>query len=230
MDDKKNLLDLSAFPSNANKDREKAKEPEEHKKVEIPIVIDPSKVSVKKESAFTKFRNSMIAEDAGSMGSYIMNEIFVPTLKDLIYNIVTGALESCMWGTAKGRRRNSSYRGNGIPVDYTQYQYSKNGAVVTGTQQPDRSLENTRTRTINARSLEFNSYQAAQEALDDARFIIGEYGKVSVNDVFDFCGQSRCVPPTMSNYGWVDLSGVRPESIRGGKYRINFPDPILINK
>lgn len=224
METGKNTLNLSDIPSNSNKNK---KEVQVENK-EVPKNITPSVtdgVTIKKRGFLSKVKNSMVAEDASTVGSYVISEILIPTCKELIYNVITGALESCMWGTTRGKR-SSNYilKGKGR-IDYTQFQYDSIGGRSKKEQGHD-SIR--RIDGFDFDMIEFDDRAKAKKVLDDMMFFIEEYDRVSVNDLFDLCNKSKFVPPTATHYGWTDLRGVQPKMIRGGKFILDLPDPEVL--
>lgn len=224
METGKNTLNLSEIPSNSNKNKN-----EQETEVKTPPKnITPSVtegVTLKKKGFFSNFKKSMIAEDAATVGSYIVDEVIVPTLKELIYNIVAGTLESCMWGTTRGRRSSGHILKGKGKVDYTQFQYDSIGGKARRDPVHD-SVK--RIGGFDFDAIVFDDRATAKKVLDDMIFFIEEYDRVTVNDLFDMCNKSKFVPPTATHYGWTDLRGVQPKMIRGGKFILDLPDPEIL--
>ena len=224
METGKNTLNLSDIPSNSNKNKNEV----QMEKKEVPKNIAPSVtegVTLKKKSFGSKLKNSMVAEDISTVGSYIAGEVIVPTLKELLYNIVAGSLESLMWGTTRGKRSSGHILKGRGKIDYTQFQYDSIG----GGSKKDLSHEHV--KKIGGFDFDviiFDDRATAKKVLDDMLFFIEEYDRVSVNDLFDLCNKSKFVPPTATHYGWTDLRGVQPKMIRGGKFILDLPDPEVL--
>ena len=114
---------LQNLPSNSNKSKMEKKQSKPQEKRIEPVVT--GEVQIKKKGFLKRFRGSMISEDAHSVGEYVIKEVVLPTVKDLIYNSARGALEIALFGKASGRsgRRNTPYNSLNEGV---RYQY--NGA------------------------------------------------------------------------------------------------------
>ena len=64
-------------------------------------VVSNDDIRIKKRGFLKTFKKSMISDDAESIGGYVLKDIVIPTIKDLIFDSIRGALEIALWGGSK---------------------------------------------------------------------------------------------------------------------------------
>lgn len=175
------------------------------------------KTSVRKKSLAEKFSDAFIVEDANSVKSYVWTDIIVPSLKDISYNIINGAVEMMLYGSTNRRPANIA---RGV-VNQVSYNLMGQGA-----------------KPVQARPQDPKSYYGFQDILFDTRDdairvldglleSIDRYGKVSVGDLNDLIGTTGEF--TDYNYGWYMLGQARVKPVRGG-YVLDLPKPQLLTR
>ena len=80
------------YPSNANGQREKR---------DVPQTTVKGRVK-KRSSIFRSVKDEFISEDAPSIGSYLLYDILLPALKDLVLDIGHGAIDTAFGGDGRG--------------------------------------------------------------------------------------------------------------------------------
>lgn len=188
------------FPSNSvMKNDEVRKRPE-------PIVDKP--IELRKKSFWTRTKEAIFLDDSGSIGGYIIKDIIVPTIRDTIYDIVTGGLSMALYSTPKATRgrRNSN---NGPYISYADYYNDGRTAPRKTIPQADKY----RTQ-FDIRNIPVPSSDIGHLALDELGERMRRYGNASVQDLFDILSIGSA-PATMVNYGWNDISSATVEFIRG---------------
>jgi len=111
------------------------------------------------------------------------------------------------------------FRSSGTPyVNYSNMYVnnSTNGQVVSPLQPK---------QTTDYKSIVWNSEEKAQQALNGLRATIAEYGRVSINNLFDLAELSGPGKEGW-NYGWVNLNSAYTTMVNGGWWVIVLPDPI----
>lgn len=208
---------LQNLPSNSNKSKMEKKQPKTQEKRIEPVIT--GEVQIKKKSFFKRFKGSMISEDAHSVGEYVIKEVVLPTVKDLIYNSARGALEIALFGKASGRsgRRNTPYNSLNEGVRY-QYNGSSNSSKRNERSNQTLAPEN----WFNVGDIGFKERMDAERSLEKMRMILEEYPTASVADFYSTL--NKTAPYTAENYGWSDLSGVQTYPYKGWFY-IDFPEP-----
>ena len=193
-----NELNPLGLPPNSKNSR-----PTEKPKLE-PIVTT---VQTKKKPWYKRAADTFIAEDADSIGAFIVRDIVVPTIRDTIYDIITGGLSMAMYGSTKarsGRKATTTSLNGGSYISYGSYS-SNNQTKAQPMRQPDR---------INVDDLIFGMADEAHQVIDALCDRLERYGSVTVQDLYDLIGVSA--PRTAMYWGWTDLSEARVRKIRDG--------------
>lgn len=203
-------LDINYSDLPSNSDKSKMENKKQEKKIQKVI---SNEVTIKKKGIFNKFKNSMVSEDVNSVGEYVVKDIVLPTIKDLIFNAVRGSLEMILWGSASGKRGKSNIPYNSLNSNGVYYynNNSKNESTVKRSKSMDY---------FDVNNIMFKNRIDAEEALLTLQTALEEYPSVSIADFYDALGMSA--PHTAYNYGWTNLSGVDIRPYRG-EYYINFP-------
>ena len=170
----------------------------------------------KKKPLGTRFKETFLSEESDSVGSYIFWDILVPSAKETVSDLVTGAINILLFGDASSgpsRKRNGSRRSiRGGFTDYTS-------STISRKSEDDRKYGRRSKRCIDDFILP--DRQTAQRVLEDMKDLIADYGQCSVADYYDFINQNW--EATDKYWGWTDLSGVRPRAVRGGCI-LDLPD------
>ena len=202
------------YQGNSNKMKEKlAAEAEERKKLEP--VVNKDSVKIKKQSKAKKTLRSFIAEDVGSVKSYIFSDVLVPAIKDTIIDMVQNGIELLINGGVSDRK----YRKKGSRFirddrdNYTRY-YREDKEERRRSRRDDQ---------IDEDDITLNSRAEAEQVLDSMCEAIDHYDAVSVANLYDLLGID-CTSYTAQNWGWFDLSSASVSKVAGG-YKLNLPRP-----
>lgn len=183
------------------------------KKVERVV---SGEVTSRKKSELRKFADVFIVEDIRKITDHIINDTLIPTIKDALFDVVSGGLSMLLYGdSGKGGKRSTAA-----------------GKVLYG-----NFYNNKRENTPQQRNRVAYDYDEiiiknrgeAEEVLEAMKDLLYTYGTVSVADLYDLVGVSCNY--TDNNYGWTKLdetnSGVEP--VRGG-YTIRLPRVIALTR
>ena len=198
------------FPSNANGSSERPK-------VEKPII----KGSVKKKSSiFRSVKDEFISEDAPTVGSYILYDILLPALRDLISDIGHGALDMAMGTDTRGRaygRRDRRGMGSSY-ISYNRYYDDRERRK----RDRDEERYESRRRNRDFDEFVFQYREDAEDVLDRMCDYLERFGDVPVSYFYDLCGETVPGDWTSDDWGWTNLAGTRVRSIHRG-YIIDLP-------
>lgn len=171
--------------------------------------IVSSTVKVKKKSDARKFADVFIEGDGHEIKSFLLTDIVIPGLKNLLYDAVTNGLSSALGLDLKrGERRGSTGR-----INY--------GAR----SRDDRDYDRGRRIDYRARSYDYDdivipSRVEADDVLDQLDALIRRYHVARVADFYELVGVTGSY--TDNDYGWTDLRDARVVPVRGG-YMIKLP-------
>lgn len=177
-------------------------------------------VKTRKKSEFQKFANAFMAEDLSKAKKYVVQQVIIPTAKQLLSDIITDTVQIVLYGNADERRRNRrsggseriSYR------DYTSYASERrNDPRDIPTERPWNDFDD----------VMIPSKADAENVLETLRDIIDRYGRASVADFDELVGIRG--PYTHNEYGWNDLADAKIVRTYGGDYMIKLPRVMPIN-
>lgn len=168
-------------------------------------------VRTRKRSVGKRMMDVFISEDADTIGSYILMDVVIPEVKEIIMETVNYVL----FGGSKtvAKKKSPTY------VSYSSYSspsYKNN----------QKQIE--RRNTVNdLTDVIFESRGEAEEVLASLIDIIVDYEVATVADFYDLVGITGSF--TDNKYGWNNLNGVGVSRARGGGYIINLPRPAFID-
>lgn len=197
---------MGEYASNSHKSKEKRNERVPEKKVEK---IVSGSVKAKKKSGLQKITNVFVPEDVDNVKSYILEDIVVPAVKDIILDAVRAFLG--VNGKSGGRSTNAS------KVSYRKYyednrrDYSSSTRTRTGYEYDDVILDNR---------------GEAEDVLSRMDELVATYGLVSVADFYDLVGITGNY--TDNKYGWTDIRNANVVHVREG-YMIKLPKALPLN-
>ena len=212
------------YPNNSKKSKElteksslsQTEETKNNNNKKVKKVVSGN-VKKKKKTALSKVGDELIEDSAPSVFSYILHDVAIPAIKELVFDIICGGAEKFFFGTESNRGgRHSGSRKDGSYVSYTSYYDRKNGR--------DRRDDRYRARNTRFRSEDYllETRSDAADVLDQLIEMIDRYETASVSDFKDAIG----VTPeyTDENWGWTNLKSASIRAVRGG-FIIHLPNP-----
>lgn len=179
-----------------------------------------------KDTFIKKLRRALFdGDDSQSISDYIIFDVAVPTLKDMIAEMVSSGVEMMLFGEVRGRTKREA------PVDKPSYgAYYKPARKLTSSavyQQPAATPWGAG-HGANDRMI-FSTRRDAEDVLDRMYGLIEEYGVVTVADYLALCGVRSNY--TDSAYGWTepDLRRMNIRRIADG-YTIDMPYAIELSR
>lgn len=168
---------------------------------------------VKKKGIGTKFKETFAGDSAESVGSYVLFDIIIPRVKDLLFETFTGGLERSLFGTSTRSSRGHSRSGK---TDYR--------GLSERNERVDR-----RERDISPRGRANHDFEEiliptigeAEQVLDTLNALVDQYDVATVADLYSATGIST--DHTDLKFGWTDLSDARISPARGGGYILEMP-------
>lgn len=177
-------------------------------------------VKQKKKSAAKVFKENFINEDAETIKSHIFLDIFIPTVKDLIYNGVSSFFDMILYGnTSTGVPDRRRYSGNRVVSSGGHIEYNK----VRDNGNQRRSAG---TKPQAGDDIFFEERGDAIRVLDELCEQIDSYGYCTAYDLYDAAGLD--CEYTLKNWGWYDLGSASISRTAGGDYIINMPKMVVI--
>jgi len=204
------------FPSNSQEARasdNKGTEKEEPKKI-LTVVKGP--VTRRKKTLGARFLEMFFGEDSKGVGSYVVAEVLIPALKDMIADAVTQGIERKIFGETRSVSRRTGSR-PGAPSNHVNYsRYSKPSVVVN----EPRSIASRRGRLHDFGDIVIGTRAEAEEVLETMFDLIDRYNMVSVAELKELLGVRNT--HVDEKWGWTSLENASVSRIREG-YVLNLP-------
>lgn len=210
-------MEIPDYKPNSKKYKEEQAEKQSAEKKKIEKVIRGT-AKVKKKSELRKFTDNFISEDVDSVKTYVVRDVIIPSIIDLIEDIVVGGIRTLLRGDS-GRRDSKdrrSYSGSPSYVNYTRYSDRRD----------DRGRDNQTRRGYGYDDIVVNSRADAEAVIEQMDGIVDTYGMVSVADLYDLVGMTSNY--TDNNYGWTNIRNAEPVRLRDGGWMIKMPKAIPI--
>lgn len=212
---------MDQFPGNSkyNRTREEDKPELESKRVERVVV---GEVVRRKKPMGSRIKESFIGDDSGSVGEYVLLDVIVPAIKDLISDTATEIVERMLFGDSRpAGRRGHGRRIGGRGTNYNAFSRDPVGRA-SGRDEP-RQLSRRARAVHDLDEVILQTRVEANEILDRMFGLLEKYDAVTIADLYNMLG----VTPeyTDEKYGWTDLRGSSISHTRQGGYLLNLPKP-----
>ena len=181
------------------------------KKIEKVI---KGKALIKKKSEMSKFADVFIAEDMKSVGSYILMDVIVPTVKRAITDVIKNGVDMLFYGSKGSSGRSSS----ASRISYTPYYERSRSRDAYPAEPRTRSRQTFDNLLLETRG-------EAEDVLTRMDELIEAYGIVSVADLYELVGVDG--EYTDNNYGWTSLRSAEVVRTRDG-YLLSLPKAMPI--
>lgn len=194
---------------------------EPEKKVEKVI---RGKAVRRKKSFGTKFKEMFVGADADTVREYVIYDVAIPALKDMISDATSGGIDRILFGDGARSRTRSSHRGR---YDEPRIAYHRMSPVSDKRRRhDDRHDIRPRRRSNMVDEILLDTRAEAEDVLGKMYDLLERYDTVSVSDLNSLVGLTG--PFTDDNWGWTDLQGSRTKRVREG-YLLILPDPIELD-
>lgn len=196
-------------------------------RIEKVQVTEPAKLrgnTQVKHSAWRSVRDEFISEDAPSVGNYILWDILIPSLKDMLGDILHGSIDVA-FGTDS--RRSSRSRRRGYSDSYVSYNrmYDDRDYGRRRRRRDDYDDDDYYPRSRRREEpadIGFDYREDADDILEMMLSYLEKYDEVPVSYFYDKIGRTIPGNFTDEDWGWTDLSRVKVVPHRGRWY-IDFP-------
>lgn len=193
---------MENYTPNSHKFKEETKTRD--KKIE-KVVTGP--VKAKKKSDLQKLADIFVSEDTTNVKSYILMDVIIPAIRNLIEDIIVDSTHMLLRGEAGKKNK------NGISSKISYRSYYNND-------RRDRDDYNRLRTGYDYEEYIIDSRGEAEEVLSRMDDLIATYGTVSVADFYDLVGV-RC-NYTDNKYGWTNIRNASVVRVRDG-YVIKMP-------
>lgn len=187
----------------------------------------PGLITDSEPTAFQKLKRTFFEEDFGTVKSSVINDIIVPTTKNLFADILIGAIERAFYGSSK-RPSRSGYTDYSSGLVRTHTASGTNYNVISKREQT-KEKEIEPHKKISIDDLIYPDRPAAQDLADAINGEIHDHGTLSVNELYEMITPDNEAPPidyTGTYYGWKEeCAHVKPH---GRFFRVVLPKPVQL--
>lgn len=221
---KKLVINEEDFPSNSGVDRT-APLREERKKESVSEYVEreveevtkriPQGRAIRRKKTFVQsIAETLVGNGSENIGSYILYEVLAPTLKTMIKEAITGALDMALGGSPRSSGRPEREKST---ISYGKF-YSRRD-------EERRSLPSRGRDRFGLEDIFFKDHNDAEEILERMSDRLEDYETVSVAQYLDMCNIDSDTPKwTLNKWGWTSLKRARLTHTRFG-YAILLPEP-----
>lgn len=197
--------------------KEAEKPPVETKKIEKVI---SGKVIQRKKPLGKRFLETFFS-GSDSVISYILQEILVPAIKDVVADSVTQGMEKLIFGDARSSSRRTGTRPGSSP-NYISYNRFANSSSTPTRPDPRPQLSRHARASHDFSEIVLGTRRDA-DAVTDAIFeLLQRYGQATIADLYGLLD----IPTgfTDEQWGWKDIRGYKIERVNNG-YLLDLPRP-----
>lgn len=218
---------MSEFPSNAHTRRPPSRKaleeaPEEPEK-KIEKVVSGT-VQKRKPPLGKRVKAAFLDGSTESVKDYVLLDLVIPNIKDLIADVVSGGIEHMIYGSnGPSRGRRSGHRQGGGGGSRFDYAGVSRGPIqqYRGREEPRQQLSRRARMTHTFDEVEFSTRTDAETVLTQMFDLLDRFEVVSVADFYGLVGYTPEF--TDHNWGWTDIRGTLPRRIRGGGFILDLP-------
>jgi hypothetical protein len=181
----------------------------------------------RKKSFGKQFTELFVGADGGSMSTYLLQDIVIPTAKGIIRDVteaitdgIKRGIEMQLFGSHSSQHsRDDRDRPNRHNTAYDRVTPSRTTRVNSRTHDRNQS------RNRNFDEVVVDSHGEARDIIAEMKYLIDEYGQVTVKDLNELI--SKTGEFTDDYHGWYNLSSARVTQVRDG-YLVDLPRPAYL--
>ena len=186
-------------------------------------------VTVKEPSMFQKVVRCFIPEEASNVKEYLMLDVCIPAIKNLLSDMINDGLNMMLFGV-NGRRTAHSNRNGGRSNTVTPYTAYYGGRRQQSGYRGSPEDSSSKNDSVDYRNLITQTREEAQEVINALVETVVQYDVASIGDLLDLVGVTADYPNY--KYGWDDAEYLAAEAsiqrVSGG-YRIILPKVVVLN-
>lgn len=203
---------MHEFPANSARVKRGEGPPQQDEPIER---VTSGEAVQRKRGLGRQFKRTFINGTARGAAEYVVADVVVPTVRDLIFEAFQSGLERLVYGESRIRRSGgSSYPS----VGHVNYQ------GISSNKPPASRVLSQRSRARHDfGEIRIQSRQEAEEVIERMFDILSRYGQVTVADLYALTGIQSS--HTDVKWGWSALRGAKVASLRGGGYLLDLPTP-----
>jgi hypothetical protein len=205
----------ASIPGNTHKDRA-ASEPPKTAREPVEKMVT-GKVTVKKPNFFKRFGRSMVADDVGNVGDFVVSDVLVPAMRNLIYDIIVKGAGRTIFGSGQMYRGSRTGGvGSAGPVSSLKTAYHR----VSNEADPGRAISSSSAARHDFGDIVLEDRIEAIQVLEYLQARLEMYRSVTVGDFYDALGTTGGFVDR--SWGWTNLDTADIRQVRDG-YVFDLP-------
>lgn len=193
----------------------------------LDAVVKKGTVTQKKPNVFKRTARSMVADDVQNVGDFVVTDILVPALRNLLYDVIVGGAGRTIFGTAQARRPGMSPGLFGTAQNLkTAYHTASNPNASNAPPAPAGMSKQAQAR-FDFSEISLSDHSEAFTIVEMLKMRVSEFGTASVADLYDLLGHTGAF--TDQNWGWTDLSAAGVRQQRTG-FVLDLPHPVPLKR
>lgn len=208
---------MEEFPGNSHNSREAARP----SKPRVERVTQGTVVR-RKRGLGRRFTETFVGGEPRSAGSFVMLEVLLPAMRDMVADVVSQGVERLVYGEARSTGRRTGFRPTG---SHTPYRTMSSPSRFEQRPDPREPMSRRARANFDFQEIVLPTRVEADEVLDRLFNVIAEYEQATVRDLYDLVGERASF--TDEKYGWTDIRTADVRRIREG-YLLDLPRPELL--
>lgn len=191
----------------------------------LESVVKKGTVIQKKPNILKRTARSMVADDVQNVGDFVVTDILVPALRNLLYDVIVGGAGRTIFGTTQTRRpgMNPGLFGTAQNLKTAYHNASNPQASVA----PQPGMSKQAQARFDFSEISLTDHSEAITIVEMLKMRVVEYGTASVADLYDLLGHTGAF--TDQNWGWSDLSMAGVKQHRSG-FVLDLPHPVPLKR
>lgn len=204
---------IGNIQGNSHRLRE-ANQPQEPEAKEVIEKVVTGKVVTRKQPWYKKAKQNLIADDAQTIGEFLLTDVIIPTTKNFLMDLLTEGASRALYGSSRQSLRRSvlGSRGGGIRTKYDQMSSGE----------PRRMMSREHRANHDFDEVILDSRDEAITVVEELIARVDRYGSASVSDLYDLVGVTGSFAD--QRWGWTDLRTADVRQSRGG-FLLDLPRP-----
>lgn len=198
---------MEEYQSNSNKARDGSTEPIKNGALE-PVVSGHTELQ--KKTSLSRMTGGVVSQDLKSVGSYLLSDVIVPSVRNIIRDLVVNGIDVLLYGKAGVSKRNpvtSKISYGGSSVSYSSYYGNR------GSEEPVRAGSSS--VGVDYDNIVFETRGDAEAVKETMEDLLDQYGMVRVSDFYELA-EIPTSNYTLNDYGWRSLKGTQVIACRDG--------------
>jgi hypothetical protein len=191
----------------------------------LQSVVKKGTVIQKKPNILKRVGRSMVADDVHDVGDFVVTDILVPALRNLLYDVVVGGAGRTIFGSAQARRPGVNPGLFGTAQNLKTAYHAASNPQAAPVAQP--GLTKQAQARFDFSEISLTDHSEAMYIIELLKQRVADYGTASVADLYDLLGHTGAF--TDQNWGWNDLSVARVHQNRAG-FVLDLPHPVPLKR